>query len=152
MCLYGSMNIKTCRLQLCPTDQDQLSGTSLRFLFSHFLCIVYSYTLSHACEDILIKIYCRRKVHQRVLYITKMSLWCLLLVAIVVFITTETVSGITIFTITNLNWSFSVKWFTKGFISQCFICSHYHLVVKESKTSRYITDDLMWSRDTLYFA
>ncbi len=36
--------------------------------------------------------------------------------------------------------SFSTKWFTKGFISGGFICSQYHLVAKECKTSRYITD------------
>ncbi len=31
-------------------------------------------------------------------------------------------------------------WFTKGLISGGFICSQYHLVAKECKTSRYITD------------
>ncbi len=36
--------------------------------------------------------------------------------------------------------SFSAKWFTKGLISGGFICSQYHLVAKECKTSRYITD------------
>ncbi len=36
--------------------------------------------------------------------------------------------------------SFSVKWFTKGLISGGLICSQYHLVAKECKTSRYITD------------
>ncbi len=36
--------------------------------------------------------------------------------------------------------SFSAKWFTKGLISGGLICSQYHLVAKECKTSRYITD------------
>ncbi len=36
--------------------------------------------------------------------------------------------------------SFSAKWSTKGLISGGLICSQYHLVAKECKTSRYITD------------
>ncbi len=36
--------------------------------------------------------------------------------------------------------SFSAKWLTKGLISGGFICSQYHLVAKEYKTSGYITD------------
>ncbi len=37
-------------------------------------------------------------------------------------------------------FSFSAKWFTKGLIYEYLICSQYHLVAKECKTSRYITD------------
>ncbi len=42
--------------------------------------------------------------------------------------------------------SFSAKWFTKGLISGGLICSQYHLVAKECKTSRYITDRGVKSR------
>ncbi len=42
--------------------------------------------------------------------------------------------------------SFTAKWFTKGLISGGFICSQYHLVAKECKTSRYITDRGVKSR------